>query len=69
MLDLIMNLLAAFDVAALSDLAKAGWRLAGDSQVGELLARPRAYRLTDVLTEVAPEAGWRVPAAGWRVPG
>jgi hypothetical protein len=72
MLEVVMGLLAAVDVSAVGNLLESGWRIAGDSQVGDLLARPRAYRLTEVVTE----AGFRisnlievVPGAGWRVPG
>ena len=63
MLEVVMGLLAAVDVSALSDLLEAGWRvpaagwrIAGDSQVSDLL-----------------EAGYRLfgrgYAVGWRVPG
>jgi hypothetical protein len=44
MLDLVMGPLAAVDV----------------SVVGDLLAKPRAYRLTDVVSQVVPAAGYKV---------
>jgi hypothetical protein len=43
MLEVVMGLLAAVDVSAVGNLLEAGWRVMGDSQVGDLLAMPRAY--------------------------
>ena len=37
MLDMVMGLLAAFDLSAVDGLLEAGFRVYGDSQVGGLL--------------------------------